>query len=55
MMLYLVQSVDPADTSVSAVQVASILIGVVLPILVGLVTKVSTNATVKSLLLQALS
>lgn len=48
-------SVNPAATSISTVQVASLLIGVFLPILVGFVTKEVTSPTTKSLLLLALS
>lgn len=49
-------AVDPtAKTGLDAVQVASLLIGVFIPILVGLVTKRSTDARVKSILLLALS
>jgi hypothetical protein len=46
---------DPVAGSIHTVQVVSLLIGVFIPILVGLVTKVTTNATVKSLLLLGLS
>lgn len=49
-------TIDPtAYSGLNTVQVASLLLGVFLPILVGLVTKVTTNAAVKSLLLLALS
>jgi hypothetical protein len=48
--------VDPAsNTGLSTVQVASLLVGIGLPLLVGFVTKSSTSSTVKSLLLVALS
>jgi hypothetical protein len=48
--------IDPtAHTTIDAVQVASLLIGVFIPILVGLVTKASTSPTIKSLLLLGLS
>lgn len=47
---------DPtAHTSLNRVQIASLLIGVFIPILVGLVTKRATNPALKSLLLLALS
>lgn len=49
-------TIDPtAHTGLNAVQVASLLIGVFIPILVGLVTKRVTSPAVKSLLLLALS
>jgi hypothetical protein len=49
-------TVDPtASTNLSLVQVASVLLGVVLPILVGLVTKHSTSDRVQSLLLAGLA
>ena len=60
--LYLVLSdelnntVDPtAHTGFDKVQISAILIGVVLPLLVGLVTKRYTSPTVKALLLLAAS
>lgn len=46
---------DLAPNSISGEQYLSALVGVVLPILVALVTKVSTSATAKSLLLLVLS
>jgi hypothetical protein len=55
LILPVVQSVDPADANMSTVQVVSLLVGIGLPLLVGLVTKSSTNSTVKSLLLVGLS
>jgi len=42
-------------TTITTVQVASLFVGVFLPILVGLVTKRATNPTIKSLLLLGLS
>lgn len=49
-------TIDPtAHSTLNAVQVASLLIGVFIPILVGLVTKRTTNRSVKSILLLALS
>ena len=44
-----------ADSGLSTVQVASVLVGVFLPILVGLVTKTVTSSSVKALLLALLS
>jgi hypothetical protein len=44
-----------AYSGLNTVQVASLLIGVFIPILVGLVTKRTTNTAVKSILLLALS
>lgn len=46
---------DPVANSISTVQVVSILVGTVLPILVGLVTKTVTSPTIKAVLLLALS
>jgi predicted membrane channel-forming protein YqfA (hemolysin III family) len=48
-------SVDPTWTGMDHVQIASLLVGVFLPILVGLVTTKVTSSSVKSLLLLALS
>jgi hypothetical protein len=49
-------TIDPTQHStLNAVQVASLLIGVFIPILVGLVTKVTTSPALKSILLLALS
>lgn len=48
-------NVDPSAATLNTVQVASLLIGVFLPIVVGLVTKHTTNPAIKSLLLLALS
>lgn len=49
-------TIDPtANTTLNAVQVASLLIGVFIPIVVGLVTKRTTNPAVKSILLLGLS
>lgn len=50
-----VLATDPVATSLSAVQVVSVLLGTVYPILVALVTKVSTSSAVKAWLLAALS
>lgn len=48
--------VDPtAHTGFTTVQIASVLLGTVLPILVGLVTKRVTSSAVKAVLLLALS
>lgn len=48
--------IDPtAHTGFDKVQISAILIGVVLPLIIGLVTKQYTSATVKSLLLLAAS
>ena len=47
--------VDPVAGSLSTVQIASVLLGIVLPILVGLVTKASTSPTIKAWLLAGLS
>lgn len=49
-------TIDPtAFTGLDRVQIASILLGVFLPLLVGLVTKYSTKPSVKAILLLALS
>lgn len=46
---------DPVANSLTTVQVVSVLLGTVYPILVALVTKKSTNSAVKAWLLAALS
>lgn len=43
------------DETLHVVQVISLLVGVVLPVLVGLVTKVTTSESTKAILLAALS
>lgn len=48
-------SVDPSATNVSLVQVASLLVGTILPIVVALVTKRSWSPQTKALVLAALS
>jgi len=47
--------IDPIAGSISTVQVASMFIGIFIPILVGLVTKVTTAPLVKSMLLLGLA
>jgi hypothetical protein len=49
------QAPTVAPVGISTEQLVSILLGTILPILVGLVTKVTTNSSVKALLLAALS
>jgi lysylphosphatidylglycerol synthetase-like protein (DUF2156 family) len=55
--MYLLEAtIDPtANSGFTTVQIASVLLGTVLPILVGLVTKTVTNASVKAVILLALS
>lgn len=49
-------TIDPTDnTGFTTVQIASVLLGTVLPILVGLVTKKVTSRSIKAVLLLALS
>lgn len=52
---YLDNSIDPAATNLSLVQVASLLLGTILPIAVALVTKKSWSGQTKAFILAALS